>query len=221
MTDLRRQQAELAATYTPEHSKVKRVSAQIAEIEAAIDRERGRALERIRNEFQAAARREGLLAADYRRQSAFVSEQGQKAIQYNILKGEVETTRQLYDSLLQKVKEAGVASAIRASNIRLVDPAQPPRRPYRPRHLVNAALGLLLGLFGGVLLVLVGEQIDRSIKQPGDSMLYMNLPELGIIPNLKGAEPARLELPVQDRRQGPARAWHGRSGFCRARVRAH
>jgi polysaccharide biosynthesis transport protein len=204
LTDLRRQQAELAATYTPEHSKVKRVSAQIAEIEAAIDRERGRALERIRNEFQAAARREGLLAADYRRQSAFVSEQGQKAIQYNILQGEVETTRQLYDSLLQKVKEAGVASAIRASNIRLVDPAQPPRRPYRPRHLVNAALGLLLGLFGGVLLVLVGEQIDRSIKQPGDSMLYMNLPELGIIPNLKGAEPARLELPVQDRRQGPA-----------------
>ncbi len=190
LTDLRRQQAELAATYTPEHSKVKRVAAQIAEIVAAIERERSRALQRIANEFEAATRREGLLAADYRRQSAFVSEQGRKAIQYNILKGEVETTRQLYDSLLQKVKEAGVASAIRASNIRLVDPAQPPRHPYRPRHLVNASIGLLLGLFGGVLFVLVGEQIDRTIKQPGDSMLYMNLPELGIIPTLKAANPS-------------------------------
>lgn len=203
LTDLLRQQAELAATYTAEHSKVKRVSAQIEQIEAAIERERGRALERIHNEYQTALRRESLLAADYRRQSAFVSEQGQKAIQYNILKGEVETTRQLYDSLLQKVKEAGVASAISASNLRLVDPAQPPRRPYRPRHLVNAAVGLLLGLFGGVLFVLVGEQIDRTIKQPGDSMLYMSLPELGIIPNLKGAEAVRLERPAKLGRLGP------------------
>jgi capsular exopolysaccharide synthesis family protein len=196
LTDLLRQQAELAATYTPEHTKLKRIQAQIAQIEAAIGRERGRALERIGNEYQTALRREKLLAADYGRQAAFVSEQGQKAIQYNILQGEVETTRQLYDSLLQKVKEAGVASAMRASNIRLVDPAQPPRRPYRPRHAVNAAVGLLLGLFGGVLWVLVGEQIDRTIKQPGDSMLYMNLPELGIIPNLKQAESARAELPA-------------------------
>jgi capsular exopolysaccharide synthesis family protein len=202
LTDLLRQQAELAATYTPEHSKVKRVSAQIGEIEAAIGRERGRSLERIHNEYQTALRRERLLDADFRRQSAFVSEQGQKAIQYNILQGEVETTRQLYASLLQKVKEAGVAAAIRASNVRLVDPAQPPRRPYRPRHLLNAAVGLLLGLFGGVLLVLVGEQIDRTVKQPGDSMLYMNLPELGIIPNLKAAEAARLEVGAEGRRMG-------------------
>jgi capsular exopolysaccharide synthesis family protein len=210
LTDLLRQQAELAATYTPEHSKLKRVSAQIGEIEAAIGRERGRALERIHNEYQTALRRERLLDADFRRQSAFVSEQGQKAIQYNILQGEVETTRQLYASLLQKVKEAGVASAIRASNVRLVDPAQPPRRPYRPRHLLNAAVGLLLGLFGGVLWVLVGEQIDRTIKQPGDSMLYMNLPELGIIPNLKAAETARLEVGVEVGRLGAAAVVGGR-----------
>jgi len=209
LTDLLRQQAELGATYTAEHSKVRRMSAQIEQLEAAIEGERGRALERIGNEYQTALRRERLLEADYRRQSAFVSEQGQKAIQYNILKGEVETTRQLYDSLLQKVKEAGVASAIRASNVRLVDPAQPPRRPYRPRHLVNAAVGLLLGLFGGVLVVLLGEQIDRTIKQPGDSMLYMNLPELGIIPNLKGAAAVRLELPVNGGRLGAGGAGAG------------
>jgi capsular exopolysaccharide synthesis family protein len=188
LTDLLRQGAELAATYTPEHSKVKRIQAQAAEIEGAIERERAHAIRRIHNEYETALRRENLLRADYQRQSAFVSEQGRKAIQYNILKGEVATTRQLYDSLLQKVKEAGVASAISASNVRLVDPAQPPRRAHRPRHAVNAAIGLLLGLFGGVLFVLVGEQVDRTIKQPGDSMLYMSLPELGIIPSLHRAE---------------------------------
>jgi capsular exopolysaccharide synthesis family protein len=193
LTDLERQQAELVETYTAEHAKVKRVQAQIAKVAEAIERERSRALERVRGEYQTALRRERLLDADYRRQSAFVSEQGQKAIQYNILQGEVETTRQLYDSLLQKVKQAGVAAAIRASNVRLVDPAQPPRLPCRPRHLVHAAVGLLLGLFGGVLGVLVSEQIDRTIKQPGDSMLYLHLPELGIIPDLKNAEAARLE----------------------------
>jgi len=182
LADLRRRKAELGATLTPEHYKVKQVQAQIDELEETIASERKQVVERIRNEYEAARRREELLAADYANQARLVSEQANKAIQYNIYKREVDTNRQLYDNLLQKVKEAGVASAIRASNIRVIDPAKPPRRPHRPNHALNAALGMLAGLLGRVAFVFVGERADRTIRQPGDSHHHLHLPELGVIP---------------------------------------
>ena len=72
---------------------------------------------RIRNDFEAAQRRENLLAANYADAAKIVSAQADKVTHYNTLKREVDTDRQLYDSILQRVKEAGVASALDASNI--------------------------------------------------------------------------------------------------------
>ena len=183
LTDLRRQLAELSSSYTPAHPRVKKVQAQILPLESALDKERSNIVRRIRNDFQTAQRREKLLAASYASQARLVSEQADKVTHYNILKREVDTNRQLYDSMLQRVKEAGIASALRASNVRVVDPAQPPKGPYKPDLTMNTALGLLTGLFLGVVFVIARERIDRSIQAPGDSPLYLNLPELGIIPS--------------------------------------
>src|ERR1035438_4600694 len=151
LADLRRQYAELVATYKPEYGKVKRVNAQITEITATLERERKSILERIRHEFDESSRRESLLALDYKTQAALVTADGEKSIQYNILKREVDSNRQLYEAMLQKVKESSIASAMRASNARVVDAAQLPRLPYKPSLRTNAAMGLLAGLFLGVM----------------------------------------------------------------------
>ncbi|MEN6608041.1 MAG: GumC family protein, partial [Bryobacteraceae bacterium] len=182
LTELRRQRAELTSTLTPAHYKVKRVEAQIETLEAAFNRQRANVLARIHNEYEAAKRRERLLAKDYAAQSAVVSEQAQLAIHYTILKREVDTHRQVYEAMLQKVKEYGIASAMHASNVRVVDPAQPPRLPYKPNYPVNSSLGLISGLLLGVMFVVVRERADRSIQTPGDAPFYLDLPELGVIP---------------------------------------
>jgi polysaccharide biosynthesis transport protein len=75
-----------------------------------------------------------------------------------------------------------LAAAMRSSNVLVVDAAKPPIFPYRPNFKVNAALGLLSGLFLGVAFVLVSERFNRSIESPGLSPSYLNLPELGVIP---------------------------------------
>jgi capsular exopolysaccharide synthesis family protein len=191
ITDLKRQLAELRTSLTPAHYKVKRVQAQIAELETALEKERGNILKRIRNEYESAQRRETLLANGYAAQAKLVSEQAAKVIHYNILKREVDTNRQLYDSMLQKVKEAGIASAMRATNIRVVDSAKPPTRPYKPNHTRNAMFGLLAGIFLGVVFVFVRESADRTLKAPGDAMSYLNVPELGVIPSTR-TEPHKL-----------------------------
>ena len=182
LTDLRRELAQINSIFTPAHHKFRGVRAQIEEIEKAIETERSNVLERIRNEYETVLRRERLLQQDYAAQARRVSQQRGKSIQYNIYEREVETSRQIYDNLLQRVKEAGVAAAMRASNIRVVDPAKAPRRPHKPNHALNSALGLLGGIFLGVAFVFVSERADRTLRQPGDSPNYLRVPELGIIP---------------------------------------
>ncbi len=193
MTDLRRQIAQLSATYTPEYKSLKRAQAELASLEAAFQHDRAAILKRIKNEYDEASRKEKLLASAYQVQTAQVTGEGEKSIQYKILKREADSNRQLYDSMLQQLKESTIASAMRASNVRVVDPAAVPGRPYKPKILNSAALGWLVGIFLGAAFIVMRENADRTIQQPGDSAQYLNLPELGIIPSAKFESKRKLQ----------------------------
>jgi len=183
LTELRRQRAEFGAVYQPEYTKVKRVEVQIAEIEKSLGAVRRSILERIRHEYEESARRESLLAEDYATQARLVTADGEKSIQYNILKREVDSNRQIYEAMSQKVKESTIASAMRASNIRVVDEARPPGGPFKPSLSANAGLGLCTGFFLGIVFVVTRERRDRTLKEPGEAPFWLNIPELGVIPS--------------------------------------
>jgi succinoglycan biosynthesis transport protein ExoP len=182
LNDLQRQRAELSTQFTPAFYKVKNVEAQIKALEAIQKREQAKIIERLRDEYAAALRREKMVASAYGEQVKLVSSQAQQAVHYDMLKREVDTNRNLYDSMLQKLKEASFASAMRASNIRIVSPAKPPASPYKPNPALNLALGLASGGVLGVIFVLHRERAGRNIRAPGEAGLYLDLPELGVIP---------------------------------------
>src|SRR6202012_2188473 len=117
------------------------------------DLERTAILGHIKNEYDTALKRESILERDFKQQSAVVTDQAGKSIQYNILKREVDSNRSIYESLMQQVKETSVASAIRASNIRIIDTAYTPRFPISPNMRNNAFLGMIAGLMLGVTVV--------------------------------------------------------------------
>jgi succinoglycan biosynthesis transport protein ExoP len=192
LTDLRRQEAELSTTYKADYTKVKRIQAQIASLETALERERAAILSRIRNEFEEAQHHEELLAAAYGSQAQVVTHDSEKEIQYNILKREVESNRQLYEAMLQRVKESAIASAMKASNVRVVDAAKMPGRPYKPSLPDNAGLGLLAGGFLGIAFVVMRERANRTLQQPGDAPFLLNVPELGAIPNARASSRNRM-----------------------------
>jgi len=185
LTDLRRQLAEISSSLTPAHPAVKKVQAQVTALESALDKERTNVIQRIQNEFQSAQRREHLLGANYASQASFMSEQAAAVTHYNILKHEVDTNSKIYDSMLQNVQQAGMTSALAASNIRVVDSAETPTRPYKPIVALNSVLGLLAGAFFGIAFIVVQERADRTIRGPGDSTIYLEVPELGAIPSEK------------------------------------
>jgi capsular exopolysaccharide synthesis family protein len=182
ITDLRRQQAELNSLYTAKYERVERIAVQIAPLEEAFRRERASILDRIRNDYQTALRQEELLRVDYQAQSAVILDQADKSIQYNILKRDVDSNRQLYESMLQQFKASSVASVMRASNIRIIDPGKVRSAPYTPNLKINIALGAIAGLVFGVAFVLIRRNADRTLQQPGDVNFWTRLSELGVIP---------------------------------------
>ncbi len=194
LDDLRRQDVELRATLTPSHYKVQRVESQIKELEAEAQGSRGEIVKRIQNDYQEASRRQDLESQSYERQLALVSQQNMKEVKYNMLKREVDANRDIYQSMLQRVNEANVMSALRASPVRIVAQAKPSLTPYRPSWPIDLGIGFLLGCVGSVLYILLRERADRSVRMPGESLMIVDVPELAVIPSAK--PDARTPLPL-------------------------
>ncbi len=182
LAELKREHAQLSTTFSPDYPRVKEIQSQIDEIESSLRDERQRAADRIANDYSAAVRREDLVQQALDGQQKQVSLIAEKSVQYNILKREVDTNKQLYEGLLQQLKEAGVSAGLRASNIRLVDSAEPPAKPVKPRILLNLSVAAFLGLALGICAALFQERMDDTLKGDDDVERLLGLPSLALIP---------------------------------------
>jgi capsular exopolysaccharide synthesis family protein len=182
LTNLRRQLADLSSSFTPNYPKVVSLRSQIAALETALEKERGNVIVRTRNEYESAVRREKLVNKDYGAVISLMSQQADKIDHYSLLKREVDTTRQLYDSMVQRVKEADLASAMKATDIHVIESARPPATPYKPVALLNMGFAFFSGLCLGVVVIVQRARSNTRIQEPGETVFELNVPELGVIP---------------------------------------
>jgi uncharacterized protein involved in exopolysaccharide biosynthesis len=190
---LRERREELKAEYSKESSQfadkyppLLALSAQIAEIDASIAREEARIRDSVETAYRQAAQREEDLREKIAALKSNLVAERQDSIQYNIFQREVDTNRELYEALLQRYKEIGVAG-VGSNNISLVDPAETPRDPSSPSLSINLLIALLAGLALAGGFVVVVEQIDQSLRNPTD-VKTLGLPLLGVIPKERGGE---------------------------------
>jgi succinoglycan biosynthesis transport protein ExoP len=193
--ELKTQYADAQEQYGPNFPKVVRLRDQVAEIQFLVEKERARVVGRIRHDFEAALAREKLLSAAVAEEKLEVGKLSQLLIQHNLLQREFETNQQLYDKLLQRLKDATVSAGLRATNIHAVDRALVPSVPVRPRKLLNLGIALLAGLILGVTLTFVEEGLDNSIKNAEDVERLIGMPTLAIVPsaNLSGSSSGWLK----------------------------
>jgi len=190
--DLGTQYAQTTTQFGTGYPKVTELSNQLKQVRAEIETEKTRMLHRIRDEYQAAVERENLLTTAFNQQKQEANQLNENSIEYSVLKRDAESNRQLYQDLLQRLKEAGVSAGLRSSNIRVVDVARTPTSPIAPNVRRNLMLGLLLGLGLGFGLAFVLESLDNTVH---------NLEEVGAISTL----PALATIPLQLSKNGHSR----------------
>jgi polysaccharide biosynthesis transport protein len=198
LADLRRQRADLSVTLTPANYKIQQLDAQIAALEQQSAHERVNVVKKLGVQNSEINRRKQLLAAAYQAQLGVVSDQSVKEVRYNILKKEVDANRDIYQSMLQRVKQATIVSALKSSDVRVVSPALPPGSAYRPSIVLNLGLGLLLGLVFATCYILLAERSDASLRTPGQSVRHLNVPELAVIPSARIGNSERIPLTLRN-----------------------
>ncbi|HEX8620995.1 MAG TPA: polysaccharide biosynthesis tyrosine autokinase [Allosphingosinicella sp.] len=136
----------------------------------------------LQADYQAAVARENELQAKVNQGKAALLDLRARSIQYTILQREVDTNRSLYDALLQRYKEVGVAGGVGANVVSVVDRARVPTAPFKPNLPLNIALGLFIGILLGFGTAFAIEWIDDTIKTPDDLATKLGLASLGVVP---------------------------------------
>jgi receptor protein-tyrosine kinase len=98
---------------------------------------------------------------------------------------EAEMYRRFYENMLQKAGDAWMASHVPQANIRVVGPAEPASRPYKPNFPLNLAIGTAAGLVLGVGWVMLRADSRCVLREPGEATLHLSVPELGAIPRVR------------------------------------
>jgi capsular exopolysaccharide synthesis family protein len=189
---LQRQDSALAARFQPEFGERKEIQNQIQTISKAIEAERAARVRRAEEEYKSALDKERAFAAELEQQSEKLNRLKQDNVQYGILKHEADSNRQLYDALLLRLKEAGVASSLRASNVRIVDRALVPRAPILPNKRRGVLNTFVIALALAVGFVFFQEYMDSSLKSPDDITKHLKLPTLGLVPRLEKTDLRKL-----------------------------
>jgi capsular exopolysaccharide synthesis family protein len=184
LAELERERSRLITNFNSDYPRVKEIQSQIDESESVLARERERAASRITKEYRAAVDREALLQRAFEEQRGQANLVAEKSVQYQILKREADTNKQLYVGLLEKLKETGVSTTLKATNIRVVDPAYPPKKADRPRIALNLSLALVLGLALGIGAAFLQEHLDNTFKTAEDLERFLRVPALASVPTV-------------------------------------
>lgn len=207
--NLKEQLARLEGKYAHLSTRFKPGYPSMAQLKAQLEKTRGRLRQEIqrvvggtKSAYLAAEAKVKKLAAKMEKQKAATLALKDASVQYAILTREVDTNRQLYDSVLQRIKEIGVAAGLSTSNIFVIDKAESPIKPSKPKKKLALLLSALLGLVGSVTLAFILEQMDNTLKTPEDAQRYLHVPSLGVVPDfltLRHAPEKKALEAVRDR----------------------
>ena len=180
--------AVLRERYREQHPSMIAIQTELSEISSNLDDACKDAIKALESNFLLAKSKEDSLEDALKQQEMEALEVDAIQPDYNLLKRNAEADRQIYDSILTRMKEASVTGKLESNNIRLVDPVQVPSSPFKPRKGRDLAVGFLLGIGAAFAVCYVMSASDDKIKTYED-IDALGLPLLTGVPriNLKDA----------------------------------
>ncbi|MBC8432090.1 MAG: polysaccharide biosynthesis tyrosine autokinase [Desulfobacterales bacterium] len=174
--------SELSKKYGQKHPQMVAIQAELQTLQKRKTYEVKRVVNSLNNEYRVVRAKEESLKTALTKQRKESLDLNQKAIEYGVLQREVESARQMYQLLINRFKETSLTEDMKAGNIRILDRAEVPKSPVKPRKQRNILMAVLFGLAGGLGLAFFLEYLDNTIKDPEDIKRYLNIPYLGPVP---------------------------------------
>lgn len=176
------QMSELSKKYGRQHPKMVAINSELADLKKRKAKEVGRVINSLRNNYKIALAREASLKKALAKQKDESLAMNQKAVQYGVLRRQAESSRNMYELLVKRFKETSLTEEMKTGNIRVVDKAEVPRNPIKPRKKLNVLLAMVVGLTLGVGLAFFLEYLDNTIKFPDEIREHLGVPYLGMVP---------------------------------------
>lgn len=195
VAELQTEQARLSESLGEKHPEMIRLRTEIAAAQDKLQAEARSVVRALEGDLQAARAKEASLQANVEQAKQESLEIGRKAIEFGALKREVESNKQLFQSLMSRSKETGLETELKASNVRTVEKAEVPRAPILPRRARNYQIALLVGLALGIGLGLLFEHLDNTVKSPEDVKEHLGVPFLGMVPEV-GGKASTTSVPI-------------------------
>ncbi len=174
--------ASMAKQFKPEYPPLAQLEAKRQQLLSRINIETKQVIEATESAYAAAVAKETKLQTEMDKQRGQALNLNDAAVEYAILQREVDTNRELYNSVLQRMKDVGLAAEAHSSNILIVDLAEPPQVPSAPRKLPDVLRNAMLALAGGIGLAFLLEYLNNTLKTPEDVERYLKVPNLAVIP---------------------------------------
>ncbi|PYM04134.1 MAG: hypothetical protein DMD82_15295 [Candidatus Rokuibacteriota bacterium] len=182
LANLEGEQRKLGQVFKPDYPRMQQLRERIAESRRQLRAEVDRAVQGLRTDYQAAVQNERELERALTRQRALARGLSESMAEYNLLRRDVDTSRDLYSSLLGRLRETQISAALFTSNIYVVDRAEIPGAPSYPRKARSLLVACVIGLAGGVGLAFLFEYLDTNIKDAKEAEAVLHVPIVGLVP---------------------------------------
>lgn len=181
--------------FGPKHPHIIKIKSQLETMQNRLDSEVQKIVNSTKTEYEIALAQENVLVEALNDQKKEALELNKKAIQYNVLKRDAESNQQMFEVVLNRLKETDLTRGLKSSNVRIVDRAEVPELAIKPKKKLNIMLAAVIGLFMGIGLAFFFEYLDNTIKTPEDLKRYLDLSFLGPVPHMDSAELKGVNTP--------------------------
>ncbi len=180
---LQEKREALLTIYTPEWPEVKKIDNQLKGLQAELDKAPSEIVTSMQRKYEAAAAQENLLRRSYEQQKGTTTQQTRDQIDLLAMSQELETNRQILNTLLQRQRELQVTNGDRSNEVSIATYSRLPRVPIGPQRFRNIFIAFLLSLVAGIGLAFLLDFLDDTVKTVDDVDRYIHLPALALIPS--------------------------------------
>jgi capsular exopolysaccharide synthesis family protein len=184
LAQLQREHAQLSERYGENHPKLAESKTTLQTASAKLNSEIAKVVQGVNSEYRAALAQEQSLQSALNAQRSEALSQNKMGITFSVLQREADSNRQIYESLLQQTKETGISGERRATNVRVVDPAEVPRVAVSPNVRADMTFAVVAGLVLAIGLAFGFEYLDNRIKTPQELKAHIGIPFLGMVPTV-------------------------------------